>query len=99
MIGKFTRVGGYAVYKCCTAYFYVKLKPIHPRMSWTAIVQYYGNGKWRALGSGSYRFEADGDSAIYLNAVKGYRYRVRGHFDGDGDHLPATSAWNYFKFK
>ena len=99
MIGTFMRVGTYAVYKCCTAYFYVKLKPIHPRLSWTATVQYYGNGKWRPLGSGSYRFDADGGSGIYLNASAGYRYRVRGHFDGDGDHLPATSAWNYFKFK
>jgi hypothetical protein len=99
MIGTFTKVGDYAVYACCTAYFYVKLKPIHPRLSWIATVQYYGHGKWRKLGSGSYRFQSNGSSAIYLNASSGYRYRVRGHFDGDGDHLPTTSAWNYFKFK
>jgi hypothetical protein len=99
MIGTFTKDGEYAVYACCTAYFYVKLKPIHPRLSWTATVQYYGHGQWRKLGSGSYRFQSNGSSAIYLNASSGYRYRVRGHFDGDGDHLSATSAWNYFKFK
>jgi hypothetical protein len=99
MIGTFTRVGDYAVYKCCTAFFYVKLKPIHPRLSWTATVQYHGDGKWRPLGSGSYHFQSNGGSGIYLNSVTGYRYRVRGHFDGDGDHLGATSAWNYFKFK
>jgi len=98
MIGTFTRVGDFAVYKCCTAYFFVKLKPIHPRLSWTATVQYEGNGKWRPLGTGTYRFDADGGSAIYLNASAGYRYRVRGHFDGDVDHLSTTSAWSYFKF-
>jgi hypothetical protein len=27
------------------------------------------------------------------------RYRVRGVFAGDGDHLGATSSWNYFKFR
>jgi hypothetical protein len=98
MTGTFTKVKGYAVYGCCTAYFYVKLKPIHPRLSWTATVQYYGNGSWRKLGSQQYRFQADGGSTIYLTASSGYRYRVRGHFDGDGNHLPATSAWRYFRF-
>jgi hypothetical protein len=98
MAGTFTTVGRYAVYNCCTSYFFTKLKPIHPHASWAATVQYYGNGRWRTLGSGSYRFEADGDSAIFLNASSGYRYRVRGHFDGDADHLPATSSWSYFRF-
>jgi hypothetical protein len=86
------------VYACCTAYFYVKLKPIHPRLSWNARVQYYGRHAWRPLGSDSYRFDANGGSGIYLSATAGYRYRVRGHFAGDGDHLSATSAWNYFRF-
>jgi hypothetical protein len=98
MIGTFTRDGKYAVYACCTAYFYVKLKPIHPRLSWNATVQYYGRHAWRPLGSDSYRFDANGGSGIYLSATAGYRYRVRGHFAGDGDHLSATSAWNYFRF-
>jgi hypothetical protein len=98
MTGTFSRVGRYAVYRCCTAYFYARLKPLHPKEAWTATVQYYGRGRWRTLGSGTYRFEADGDAAIFLNASSGYRYRVRGRFDGDGDHLPAASPWSYFRF-
>jgi hypothetical protein len=99
MIGKSTKDGRYTVYKCCTAYFWVKLRPLHPGVKWTAAVQYYGNGKWRSLGKATYKLERDGDAAIFLNAVTGYRYRVRGHFDGDADHLGATSKWNYFKYR
>ncbi len=99
MIGKGVKKGDYTVYACCTAYFYVKLKPLHPNVKWTAVAQYYGNGKWRPLGSATYEMERDGDAAIYLNASKGFRYRVRGVFAGDGDHLGATSSWNYFKFR
>ena len=98
MIGKFHRVDGYAVYSCCTAYFYVKLKPSHAGKHWKATVQYFGNGKWRSLASSTYRFEKDGDSAIFLNAPTGYRYRVRARFEGDADHLPVMGAWSYFKF-
>jgi hypothetical protein len=99
MIGDGVKRGDYTVYACCTSYFYVKLKPLHPNVKWTAVAQYYGNGKWRPLGSATYAMERDGDAAIYLNASKGYRYRVRGVFAGDGDHLGATSSWNYFKFR
>jgi hypothetical protein len=99
MIGNGTKSGRYTVYRCCSAYFYVKIRPPHPGVKWTAAVQYYGNGKWRPLGKGTYRIERDGDAAIYLNAVAGYRYRVRGHFDGDADHLGATTKWNYFRYK
>ena len=99
MIGKGNKHGAYTVYACCTAYFYVKLRPVHPSVKWTAVAQYYGNGKWRSLGSGTYTMERDGDAAIYLSAPKGYRYRVKGVFAGDGDHLGATSAWNYFRFR
>jgi hypothetical protein len=99
MIGGGVRDGAYTIYPCCQAYFYVKLLPLHPGVQWKATVQYYGNGKWRPLGSGTYRIERDGDAAIFLNAVTGYRYRVRGHFAGDGDHLSATTAWNYFKYR
>ena len=99
MIGKGVKEGAYTVYACCTSYFYVKLKPLHPNVKWTAVAQYYGNGKWRPLGSATYEMERDGDAAIFLNAPKGYRYRVRGVFAGDGDHLGATSSWNYFKFR
>jgi hypothetical protein len=99
MIGKGVKEGAYTVYACCTSYFYVKLKPLHPNVNWTAVAQYYGNGKWRPLGSATYEMERDGDAAIFLNAPKGYRYRVRGVFAGDGDHLGATSSWNYFKFR
>ncbi len=99
MIGKGVKQGSYTVYACCTAYFYVKILPLHPGAKWTATVQYYGNGKWRALGKGAYLIERDGDAAIYLDAVRGYRYRVRGGFAGDDDHLSATSAWNYFKYR
>jgi hypothetical protein len=99
MIGDGVKKGDYTVYACCTSYFYVKLKPLHPNVKWTAVAQYYGNGKWRPLGSATYAMERDGDAAIFLNAPKGYRYRVRGVFDGDGDHLGARSAWNYFKFR
>jgi hypothetical protein len=98
MIGTFTRDGKYAVYACCTAYFYVKLKPSHAGKHWKATVQYFGNGKWRSLASNTYKFEKDGDSAIFLNAPTGYRYRVRAQFDGDADHLPVMGAWSYFKF-
>jgi hypothetical protein len=99
MIGNGHKDGRYTVYPCCSAYFYVKVRPPHPGAKWTAIVQYYGNGKWRPLGKGNYRLERDGDAAIYLNAVTGYRYRVRGHFAGDADHLGATTTWNYFRYK
>ena len=99
MIGGGVRDGTYTIYACCEAYFYVKLLPLHPGVQWTATVQYYGNGKWRPLGSGTYRIERDGDAAIFLSAVTGYRYRVRGHFSGDADHLSATSPWSYFKYR
>jgi hypothetical protein len=99
MIGNGHKDGRYTVYPCCSAYFYVKVRPPHPGAKWTAIAQYYGNGKWRPLGKGNYRLERDGDAAIYLNAVTGYRYRVRGHFAGDADHLGATTTWNYFRYK
>jgi len=99
MIGKGVRDGAYTVYACCTAYFYVKLRPLHPSVKWTAIAQYYDKGKWRPLGSGTYAMERDGDAAIFLNASQGYRYRVKGTFAGDADHLGATSAWNYFRFR
>ena len=99
MIGKYSADGRYSVYKCCSAYFYVKLKPSHPGKHWVATVQYLGKGKWRPLGQATYRFERDGDAAIYLNASKGYRYRVRGRFAGDADHLGATSSWNYFRYR
>jgi len=99
MIGKGVRDGTYTVYACCTAYLYVKLRPLHPSVKWTAIVQYYGSGKWRPLGSGTYATERDGDAAIFLNASQGYRYRVKGTFAGDADHLGATGAWNYFRFR
>ena len=98
MIGKLHLAGGYAVYSCCTAYFYVKLKPAHAGKHWKATVQYYGGGKWHSLASNTYRFEKDGDSAIFLNAPTGYRYRVRARFDGDADHLSVTGAWSYFRF-
>jgi hypothetical protein len=98
MSGTFSRVGRYAVYQCCTAYFYARLKPIHPKAAWTAIVQYYGHGSWHRLGAGTYHFELDGDAAIFLNASSGYRYRVRARFEGDADHLPASSPWSYFRF-
>jgi hypothetical protein len=62
-------------------------------------VQYKGKTRWRTLGRAAYRFERDGDGAIYLNAVTGYHYRVRGHWAGDADHLAATSAWQYFRFR
>ena len=99
MIGKGSPDGTYTVYACCTAYFYVKLRPLHPSVKWSAIVQYYGNGKWRPLGSGTYAMERDGDAAVYLNASQGYRYRVRGVFTGDEDHLGTTGTWNYFRFR
>ncbi len=99
MIGKHSSDGRYSVYKCCSAYFYVKLKPSHPGKKWVATVQYLGKGKWRALGQATYTFERDGDAAIFLNAAKGYRYRVRGRFAGDADHLGATSSWNYFRYR
>ena len=99
MIGKGAQQGAYTIYACCTAYFYVKLKPLHPDVKWTAIVQYDDKGKWRPLGSGTYAIERDGDAAIFLNAPQGYRYRVKGTFAGDADHLGATSKWNYFKFR
>jgi hypothetical protein len=99
MIGKGTTDGRYTVYTCCTAYFYVKLKPPHPGSSWVATVQYRGKQRWRQLGQASYRFEHDGDAAIYLSAVQGYHYRVRGHWKGDADHLGATSPWQYFRYK
>ena len=99
MIGKGTTDGRYTVYKCCTAYFYVKLKPPHPGSSWVATVQYHGKQRWRQLGQATYTFERDGDAAIYLSAVQGYHYRVRGHWKGDADHLGATSPWRYFRYK
>jgi hypothetical protein len=99
MIGKGVQQGAYTVYACCTAYLYVKLRPLHPNVKWTAIAQYYDKGKWRPLGSGGYAMERDGDAAIFLNAPQGYRYRVKGTFAGDTDHLGATSKWNYFKFR
>ena len=99
MIGKGVRRGSYTLYACCTAYLYVRLRPSHPGVKWTAIVQYWGSGKWRPLGSGTYTMERDGDAAIFLNASQGYRYRVRGSFAGDRDHLGATSRWNYFRFR
>jgi len=99
MIGKGVQDGAYTLYKCCTAYFYVKLRPLHPGAKWTAIAQYYDKGKWRPLGSGTYTMERDGDAAIFLNAPQGYRYRVKGTFAGDTDHLGATTTWNYFKFR
>ncbi|MFL5791314.1 MAG: FG-GAP-like repeat-containing protein [Actinomycetota bacterium] len=99
MIGKGTTNGRNTVYACCTAYFYVKLKPPHPGSRWVATVQYHGKTRWRPLGRATYRFERDGDAAIYLDAVKGYHYRVRGHWAGDADHLGATSAWQYFSYR
>ncbi len=99
MIGKGTTDGGYTAYKCCTAYFYVKLKPAHPGSTWVATVQYHGKRRWRPLGQATYTFEHDGDAAIYLSAVQGYHYRVRGHWKGDADHLGATSPWQYFRYK
>jgi VCBS repeat protein len=99
MIGKGTTDGRYTVYACCTAYFYVKLKPPHPGSKWVATVQYHGKMRWRPLGQATYTFEHDGDAAIYLNAVTGYRYRVRGHWAGDADHLGATSPWRYFRYR
>jgi hypothetical protein len=99
MIGKHSADGRYSVYKCCSAYFYVKLKPSHPGKHWVATVQYLGKGTWRPLGEATYTFERDGDAAIFLNAAKGYRYRVRGGFAGDADHLGATSSWNYFRYR
>ena len=99
MIGKKRTDGRYAVYACCTAYFYVKLKPAHPGSKWVATVQYLGKRSWRPLGQATYTFEHDGDAAIYLNAVTGYRYRVRGHWAGDADHLGATGAWQYFRYR
>jgi FG-GAP-like repeat len=99
MIGKGTTDGRYTVYACCTAYFYVKLKPPHPGSKWVATVQYHGKKGWRPLGQATYGFERDGDAAIYLNAVTGYRYRVRGHWAGDADHLGATSPWRYFRYR
>jgi hypothetical protein len=99
MIGKKRTDGRYAVYACCTAYFYVKLKPPHPGSKWVATVQYLGKRSWRPLGQATYKFEHDGDAAIYLNAVTGYRYRVRGHWAGDADHLGATGAWQYFRYR
>ncbi|MEP6759338.1 MAG: FG-GAP-like repeat-containing protein [Actinomycetota bacterium] len=99
MIGKGVQDGRYRVYACCTAYFYAKLRPLHPNVKWTATVQYYGNGRWRPLGSGTYPMERDGDAAIYLNASQGYRYRVKASFAGDADHLGATGAWRYFRFR
>ena len=99
MIGKGTTDGRYTVYKCCTAYFYVKLKPPHPGSSWIATVQYRGKQRWRPLGQATYKFEHDGDAAIYLSAAQGYHYRVRGHWKGDADHLGATSAWQYFRYR
>jgi hypothetical protein len=98
MIGKGTTDGRYTVYACCTAYFYVNLRPPHPGSKWVATVQYRGKTRWRPLGQAAYRFERDGDAAIYLNAVTGYHYRVRGHWAGDADHLGATSPWRYFRY-
>jgi hypothetical protein len=99
MIGRHTRDGRYAVYRCCTSYLYVKVKPLKPGEKWTSTVQYFGNGKWRPLGKAPYKLERDGDAAIFLNAVTGYHYRVRGRWDRDAQNLAATSAWNYFKYK
>ena len=99
MLGNHTREGRYSVYKCCTAFFYVKVTPLKPGEKWTATVQYFGNGKWRALGRAPYKLERDGDAAIFLNAVTGYHYRVRGHWEGDAANLDATSAWKYFRYK
>jgi len=99
MIGKGTRDGRYKVYVCCTAYFYAKLKPSHPGSKWVATVQYLGKRSWKPLGKATYKFERDGDAAIYLNAVKGYRYRVRARWSGDADHLGATGSWQYFRYR
>ena len=38
-------------------------------------------------------------AAIYLNATKGFRYRVRGRWKGDANNLAATSAWRYFRYR
>jgi hypothetical protein len=99
MIGKGTADGRYTVYACCTAYFYVKLLPPHPGSRWVATVQYLSKRGWRQLGQATYRFERDGDAAIYLNASKGFRYRVRGRWKGDANNLAATSAWRYFRYR
>jgi len=98
MIGKGATDGRYKVYACCTAYFYVNLKPPHPGSKWVATVQYLGKRSWKPLGQATYKFERDGDAAIYLNAVTGYRYRVRGHWAGDANHLGATGSWQYFRY-
>jgi hypothetical protein len=98
MIGKGTRDGRYTIYPCCTAYFYVILKPAHPGSKWVATVQYLGKRSWKSLGRATYKFERDGDAAIFLNAVKGYRFRVRAHWAGDADHLGATGSWQYFRY-
>jgi hypothetical protein len=98
MIGKGATDGRYKVYACCTAYLYVNLKPPHPGSKWAATVQYLGKRSWKRLGQATYRFERDGDAAIFLNAVKGYRYRVRARWAGDADHLGATGAWQYFRY-
>ena len=99
MIGKGTADGRYTVYACCTAYFYVKLLPPHPGSPWVATVQYLSKRGWRQLGQATYRFEHDGDAAIYLNASTGFRYRVRGRWKGDANNLAATSAWRYFRYR
>jgi Big-like domain-containing protein/VCBS repeat protein len=99
LVGKSTHDGRFTVYRCCTAYFYVKVKPSKPRDTWTATVQYYGNGRWRALGSGRYALERDGDAAIFVNAVAGYRYRIRGRWGGDAQNLSAVTAWHYFRYR
>jgi hypothetical protein len=99
MIGKSTRDGDYTVYKCCTAYFYVKVEPLKAGDRWQAIVRYRGDGTWHALGSATYRLERDGDAAIFVNAVKGYRYRIRGRWSGDSRNLQAATPWHYFRYR
>jgi hypothetical protein len=103
MVRPVARSNDTAVYNCCKAFSHVLVEPDHPRGTVRVAVRYRSGGTWHALPSDvdTFTLGSDGTDTIFLHVAggKGYTFRVRSYFAGNGDHLGAWSSYVLFRFR
>ena len=78
------------------------LSPPHPGATLNSVWQEQTQGgKWRTIERASFPILQDGTLPLQIDlgaVVPWIPYRVKATFAGDGDHLPSSSRWGYFRY-
>lgn len=102
MIKYASKSGSYAVYRPTqNVYYWTQVTPNHAGTKVTIFLEVKVGGRWKTSGSDSFKLGSKSIVIIYIPGSafpKGYLWRFRTKFPGDGDHLQAFSKYSYFKF-